>query len=411
MNSFLSKVVNLYIIQGSNYLYPLLMIPLFTSYFGMELYGKVAFVQAISMIVFVFLDFGFNISLVKIISQKRDVINKLRSTLDNVALIKTITSVIYLLVLVQSSILLNIEGYVITLLLTPVLQSMTFNWFFIGTENTTSLAIASAISKISTLIILYYALDNEFGFDVACSILLLPHVAIFLYSNTYLYKSKYLYSNGMKYVSWKLAKVIIMNSSSYFLSRLSVLAYTSINTIIVGLVLSDFHVAIYSISEKIYMAIKGIFQPITDALYSRMSKVKSLGVFLKTTALSILLGVILISIYYSQPYYFLSFFVKNNIDEVKQIVDLFVLCALVSIPSMYLAYPLLGVYLKPNIVNKTTVYGAVFHTSILTSLLLITYISSWNIELESIVLSICITEFFILSLRLRYIIKSMFWKS
>ena len=65
-------------------------------------------------------------------------------------------------------------------------------------------------------------------------------------------------------------------SSEFFLSRVSVSAYTNTNTFCLGLIGSNIMVGYYVAAEKIYNAINGIQAPLGQALYPFVAKHKDM---------------------------------------------------------------------------------------------------------------------------------------
>jgi polysaccharide transporter, PST family len=58
--TLLENIISLVVVQGSDYLIPLLVIPYLLRVLGAESYGKIAFLQAISAYFVLFTDYGFN---------------------------------------------------------------------------------------------------------------------------------------------------------------------------------------------------------------------------------------------------------------------------------------------------------------------------------------------------------------
>ena len=83
------EVMYLYILQISNMLLPFLSLPILTNSLGVELFGKLSFSQAVALIAIFIVDFGFNFSGAKRISDSCDSNEGLSAIYSNVQLIKT----------------------------------------------------------------------------------------------------------------------------------------------------------------------------------------------------------------------------------------------------------------------------------------------------------------------------------
>lgn len=76
---------------------------------------------------------------------------------------------------------------------------------------------------------------------------------------------------------WTAIKKQFKYSSEFFLSRVSVSAYTNTNTFCLGLIGSTVMVGYYVAAEKIYNAINGIQAPLGQALYPFVAKNKDIA--------------------------------------------------------------------------------------------------------------------------------------
>ena len=102
-SSLISNFFSLVILQGANYIFPLLTVPYLFRTLGVETFGLVNFATAFTQYFLIFTDFGFDLSATKYIAANRDNEHKRNSYFVNVLLSKFFlffTGFIILLVIV-----------------------------------------------------------------------------------------------------------------------------------------------------------------------------------------------------------------------------------------------------------------------------------------------------------------------
>ena len=160
-----------------------------------------------------------------------------------------------------------------------------------------------------------------------------------------------------RYIQIKKMKEIFIGNISFFISRLAVIGYTMLNSMIVGAHEGLKMVAIYGLAEKIYQVALNVLSPITQAFYPYMIKNKKfsfLGFF-------IMLGVIFLSI---------SVYILSIVDEIiivfmfgeeyrlaSEILNYFYFLLIIVFLSMNIGHPLLGAIGKLREVNYSVYLG------------------------------------------------------
>ncbi|RUA11199.1 MAG: flippase, partial [Flavobacteriia bacterium] len=145
--------------QIANYILPILVFPYLIKVVGIEKFGIVSLAQAVALYLNVLIEYGFNFSATRFISNNRD---------DKVLVNKTITSVITLKLIFFCLILLP---YILIIYFVPYLKTnaflfasgflillgMTFFpiWLFQGIEKLKYITIANLIGKIVTILMIF----------------------------------------------------------------------------------------------------------------------------------------------------------------------------------------------------------------------------------------------------------------
>ena len=258
--------VSLILLQGANFLLPLITLPYLVRVLGTEQFGLVMFAQAFALFFNVLVDFGFNLSATREISINRKNKSKISEIFSSVFIIKG-ALILFSLIIITSIILLfpqfgnNWEiyylsfGVVIGQALFPV-------WYFQGVEKMSTITIVNVFAKlIFTILILLLVksksdyllvpLFNSIGFIIAGIIGLISAV------------------KQINFIIPKkgVIKELFKESFQLFVSNLSVTLYTTANTIILGLFTNNTLVGVYSSMEKLVLAVKNLYSPIFQAIF------------------------------------------------------------------------------------------------------------------------------------------------
>ena len=180
-------------------------------------------------------------------------------------------------------------------------------------------------------------------------------------------------------------------SFQFFLSRISVALYTSSNTFVIGLFVSNAAAGYYAAAEQLYKAMQGIFIPLGNALYPYIAKERNIRLFKKIffAAFSLALVVISITFVYSN---FITFVIFGpGFDPTAILLKLFTILILVVVPSILLGYPFLAALVYSRYANLSVIVGSLSH--ILLLLIIIPFIDIYlvvgiTIITESVVLMI-----------------------
>lgn len=259
-----------FLLQLLNYVLPLVLIPYLTRMLGKEGFGKVAFTQSFVSLANVLIEYGFSLSATREISQNRNdknLLNKIVTlTIFSRFFLLTITFLIITpLFLVIPIFKQDIELFFVSYLLLFSL-SLSTDWYFLGIENVKISSFAIIFGKILLLLLtfsvikkntdpVYYLIifgTTTFISNIINILIVKRHVNFFL-------------------PNLKEVLLNLKNSISLFIFRITVSLYTSANAFLIGLILSPAQVGIYAGAEKIVKAMSGIWTPLMQVIYPRIS--------------------------------------------------------------------------------------------------------------------------------------------
>jgi len=268
-----SNFLSLSILQGANYILPLITLPYLVRVLGAEKFGLIAFAQAFIGYFIILTDYGFNLSATREISINRENKDKVSEIFSSVMIIKT--GLLVLSFVIMSIIVFSFEkfkqdwlvyyltfGMVVGQVLFPV-------WFFQGMERMKYLTILNILAKlIFTIAIfifvhkasdyIYVPLINSLGFIVA-GILALWIV----------FKD---FKINFKLPSLMQIKQDLKEGWYIFVSTVGINLYRGTNTFILGIFTNNTIVGYYAVAEKILYVIQGLQNPAGQAFFPFISK-------------------------------------------------------------------------------------------------------------------------------------------
>ncbi len=271
----LQNLFFLSILQGLNYIFPLITLPYLVRVLGPEKYGLIAFAQALIGYFIMITDYGFTLSATREISIYRNNREKISEIFSSVITTKFLLLLLCFLIL---SAIIQIDKFRKDLLVyyftfgIVIGQTLFPIWVFMGTEKMKYITILTAIDRvIFTLSIfifikgpmdyIYVPLLNACGYIVGGILGL-----IVTFSN---YKIKYRVP----------VKKDIYNQLKEgwhsFLGVFGINLYTSSNTLILGLVAGNTAVGYYAAAEKLVNAILRMLAPIDQTIYPYVNKIAS----------------------------------------------------------------------------------------------------------------------------------------
>ena len=253
----LSNFISLAILQGVNYILPLITFPYLVRVIGVEKYGLLAFAIAVIVYFNILTDYGFNLTATREVSIYRDNKEKLNEIFSSVMIIKVIlmtVSFLLLLILIFSFNKFK-EHYAVFLLTfgTVVGQVMFPQWFFQGMEKMKYITFLNIFAKVIFTIAIFIfihkesdywkvPLINSLGFIVA------GIMALYLIIKDFKIK--------FKFQSLQTLKTYFIDGWHIFIANFAGNFYRNFNTLVLGFLTNDLYVGYYSIAEKIVKIIQ-----------------------------------------------------------------------------------------------------------------------------------------------------------
>lgn len=349
----------LFIVQFSNYVLPFLVIPLLTRALGIDGFGKYAFYLGVANLLLVFIRFGFEFSATRQISINSE--NKARvgeivgAVLQIKLLLLAVTAACYCIVVLifkpdgQNN-LLVLGG-----LLVLVGQMLLPIWYFQGMQQMKYVTFYTVITKIVYVgaLLIFIRQESDYG------------IAVVIYGGAFFVAGLISILQVFKQVpirfcfNGKMLKEVYLDALPFFTSRIFVAAYTSSILPLIGFIGDSAQVAIYSASEKLYVAAQSVMQPLANALYPHIAKNRDLALFKKLFVIAMLVVIVgSVTGYFVVPH-LIQFLFGDAFAATTEIFNIHIFALVFVFPSMLLGYPLLAALGFSKEANSSVILGAI----------------------------------------------------
>lgn len=271
--SIINNIFSLLILQGSKYVIPIILLPYLIRTLGIETFGLLAFITATINILRGISSYGFDFSATKQISLERDNKEKISEIFSSIIFAKLLISILSFLMMclmcffidkVQENFILFIFGFLI------IFGEAIFpTWFFQGIEKMKIITYLTIIYKSIFMFLVILTVKNSNDLYL---VLLLDSIGSILIGIYSLYFVKKYYKINIFLPKSNQIYFQLKNGWHIFLSRITVILYSTFNTFLLGILSTNEIVGFYSIAEKIYMAIRGLLNPIVQAFFPFLAK-------------------------------------------------------------------------------------------------------------------------------------------
>jgi PST family polysaccharide transporter len=350
-----SNFLSLGVVQGLNFILPLLVVPYLLYALGIETFGLLAMATALSSYFMILSDYGFNVTATREISVHRDNHEKLNEIFSAVMMIKTVLMSIGFILLLSSlwlfdslakdaSIYLLTFGMVVGEVLFPI-------WFFQGIEKMKYIAILNIVAKLFFLLailLFVHVEDDAFLVPLFNS---LGFIIVGLVSLFYLYKKFHI---RFVWQPYSVLRYYFIMGWHIFLSKLAVTLYSSSNIFILGLFTNHLLVGYYAVAYKVVSALVSLGDIINQVLFPFLSRKWEESKEIYYTIFKKVLWGMLTSMF------FLSFILFLSAEEIVFLLageNITVTIELLQIMSLFLVIaPLGGLYSQSFVTQGHSVY-------------------------------------------------------
>lgn len=393
--TILENMISLTGLQFASYILPLITLPYLTWILGPELFGLTQY--AISLITYFQLltDYGFNLSATRELAIVKEDKNKISEIFNSVMTIKvllTALSFILLFLIVTFIPKFNSDAIVYYLTFGMVIGYMLFpTWLFQGLEYMKYTSVLNIIGKILFTVLIFVFIHSKSDYILVPVINSLGLIVVGILG---LYIAITRFEIRLHRPKKDDLKHHLREGWHVFISTIAMSMYTTTNTFLLGLLTNNTLVGYYSIAEKIILAVNGLVNPISQALYPFISrsvnesKKNSLVFIRKISRIMAVIGLILsIGLFIFAKPLILMIFGSNYASSVPILQILSVIPLAVSLSTIFGIQTMLTFNYKKAF-TKIVLIGGIL--DIILGIILITLMNEIGISI-----SFAITEIFI----------------
>lgn len=265
---FLKNFFSLAILQGLNYILPLLTLPYLIRVLGAEKFGLLAFATAIIGYFIVLTDYGFNFTATREVSLNIENNEKLNEIFSSVMIIKFmlfIISLFLLTILVIAFEKFNADPLLYYLTFGTVFGQILFPiWFFQGVERMKYITIINIVAKLGFAISIFIFVKHSSDYLLVPLLTSLGTIFAGIYSLILVRKT---FRIRFEFQKVNVILGYLKGGSNLFLTSALGNLLISSGTVILSFSSTNTVVGYYSAVEKLFSAIVGLFSPLTQALY------------------------------------------------------------------------------------------------------------------------------------------------
>ena len=370
-------------------LLPLISYPYVIRTVGADNYGVVVFCQAIIAYVVIIINFGYNVSATRKISENRTNVFKIREIYSSIVYQKLLIFAICLVSGLFVLIFLKYDYSVILLgFIGLCIQEVFFpTWLFQGLERMKFITIITFVAKCSCLILIFLFVHDKK--DYACIPVLYSIGGFFTSVLSVIFLKKKFYIYFVKVSKYRM-KEDFLESLPFFTSRLSAIVMERGNVLVIGTFFSYDMVAIYDLCAKIVSILKTPFSLVAQVIYPNVAKSKNMLLVKKSIKIVLLFGAFVCL--------FVYLFAPNIILLLS---DTSMLGAVSILKIMVLYVPIVGIsYLFGASVLVVKGYSREYNLSVVYSvllyiLMLLSFISFSKVNLYTMALAFVAPELFV----------------
>jgi PST family polysaccharide transporter len=277
-NRIFSNFMALGILQGTNFLLPVLVMPFVIKKIGADGYGVVAVAQVVMLIFCTVTDYGFNLTATRALALHRDDVSKNARLFFTVLAAKMVICIVLfgvLLLLITLIPFFKLHFQLYLFGFTWVIgQSLLVSWFFQGMEKMKYITIFTLLSRLLFVALVFafirHKSDNRF-------FILFMGVGSLVAGIGSIFQAIRFFKLPVVRPMWSDVVHELKEGWPVMLSNISINTFLSVNVFILRLFTNDLVAGYYSVAEKIFLAIRQIPVMFSQVIYPPLCQLVQQG--------------------------------------------------------------------------------------------------------------------------------------
>lgn len=272
MNVVRKNIVSLFVLQGANYLLPLVTVPYLVRVLGPANFGRIAFAQSFIGYFVALTEYGFNLSATRSVALVRENHTELSRLFSAVMIIKAAFMVagfalMLCLVLLVPQFAHDWLLYVLVYL--TVVGNVLFPvWFFQGMEDMRHITLFTISARIVTTAAVFAFVRRPGDYRLAAGFLASSLVIAGIVSLFVIHRSSRL---RICWPSFRMLRAVAWDGWHLFLSTAAISLYTSSSVFVLGMMSTPTAVGYFSAAQKIVKAVATLVSPVAQAVYPHVA--------------------------------------------------------------------------------------------------------------------------------------------
>jgi PST family polysaccharide transporter len=267
------NIIISYIQLFANYGIPLILIPYLSRILGPSGYGSYSFYMAGIAFMLLLSDYGFNVTATREVAKIRQDKNKLSDLFSSIVGIKLIFCVVGLLVIALFYIIIakyKSEFILIFIMYGIVIgQSITPIWMYQGLEDFKALTLITVLPRVFSTIAIFSFVNSADDIYILAALISIGYIAGGI-SSLYILKA----AHGLVFNMPKIDLMLYQLRGGYqiFSANVYISIYTVMVPILIGIIKGSQELGNYVVAEKIYVAAKSLYMPLSLVIFPVLSK-------------------------------------------------------------------------------------------------------------------------------------------
>jgi polysaccharide transporter, PST family len=270
--SIKKTLVYLLLIQGGNYLFPLLLLPLLGRVLGVTEFGVLAWCQAIVQYLMLLTDYGHNMTATRLVSVRRGDPQALNEVWSGTMAAKLVLVLVSLAVLLAG--LLFVPGMaahwpiLVAAFVGVIATAATPVWLFQGLERMKLLVLPTFVSKIASFVFVILLVRGQGDAAIAALGISFGNVILAVASLWIVHRQRLA---AFVVTSRRAIRESLGEGFPVFLSMVLVSFYVNFNSILLNYFHGPTVVGQFAMADKVRVAAQAVFMVVGHAFYPRIS--------------------------------------------------------------------------------------------------------------------------------------------